>query len=218
MGVRTKGRSVSIEASERRVRLLQWIQSNWSALTAAVLLLIVLVLMIIWLMLPADKLIFPALPPDSTDSFENDLITNAKRSMGSFEVWYKTNILLQLILIATSLAAAMTAALTTSENANMLKKYSVILTAITAALATAQQTFHIRENINSFITSTTRLELLVYDYVSKRGTPDYSANPLKLQKEIMDTYVDIEANRMRAWASIGEQSSGVTSNQPSGAK
>ena len=46
--------------------------------------------------------------------------------------------------------------------------------------------------------------------VSKRETPDYSANPLKLQREIMDTYIDIEANRMRAWASIGEQSSGTT--------
>ena len=208
---------MSIDASGRRGCLLPWIQSNWTALTVAGLFLIVLVLMIIWLMLPPDKLIFPALPSDSKDSFESDLITNAQRGMGSFQVWYKANILLQLILIVTSLAAAVTAALTTSENANKLKNYSVILTAVTAALATAQQTFHIRENINSFITSTTKLELLVYDYVSKRETPDYSANPLKLQREIMDTYIDIEANRMRAWASIGEQSSGATSigKQPS---
>jgi hypothetical protein len=173
--------------------------------------LIILVPTVIFLLQPSDELMLPHPRLDSSDHFENDLGNAVKRSMGNFLWWYRTNIVLQFTLMAASLLAAVTAALTTSENAEMLKKYSVVFTAITAALATAQQTFHVRDNINSFVTSTTRLELLVYDYLSRRnglsknGNSDSSPELLNIQQNIMKTYVDIEANRMRAWASIGEQ-------------
>ena len=190
------------------MRLPQWVQSNWVLTGVGVLFLIILVAIAISLVLPSDELMVPR---PAQDSFEASLGIAVRRSMGSFLWWYRSNIVLQFTLIAASLLATVTAALTTSENANLLKKYSIVFTAITAALATAQQTFHVRENINSFISSTTRLELLVYDYVlrraqlSKEGRSEGSPDLLELQKDITQKYSAIEADRMRAWASIGEQ-------------
>jgi hypothetical protein len=186
------------------------LRSNWAVLTGfGVLLLIVLATVLISLVLPSDELM---VPQPAQDSFEASLGSAVRRSMGSFLWWYRSNVVLQFALIATSLLATVTAALTTSENANILKKYSVVFTALTAALATAQQTFHIKENIESFILSTTKLETLVYDYVSQRAQLGRNGEPndlLKIQKNIMEKYVGIESDRMRAWASIGQQA-----NQP----
>jgi hypothetical protein len=186
------------------------VRSNWAVLTGfGVLLLIVLATVLISLVLPSDELM---VPQPAQDSFEASLGNAVRRSMGSFLWWYRSNVVLQFALIATSLLATVTAALTTSENANILKKYSVVFTALTAALATAQQTFHIKENIESFILSTTKLETLVYDYVSQRAQLGTNGEPnelLKIQKNIMEKYVGIESDRMRAWASIGQQA-----NQP----
>jgi hypothetical protein len=199
------------------VRLPQWVQSNWVLTGFGVLFLIIIVAIAISLVLPSDELM---VPHPAQDSFETSLGIAVRRSMGSFLWWYRSNIVLQFTLIAASLLATVTAALTTSENANLLK---------TAALATAQQTFHVRENINSFILSTTRLELLVYDYVlrraqlSKEGKSEGSPDLLELQKDITQKYSAIEADRMRAWASIGEQTvkgdgsdSGESRGEPQG--
>jgi hypothetical protein len=186
----------------------QWVQSNRVLTGLGVLFLIILITIAISLTLPSDELMIPA---NAQDIFETSLGISARRSMGSFLWWYRSNIVLQFTLIAASLLATVTAALTTSENANVLKKYSIVFTAVTATLATAQQTFHIRENINSFISSTASLELLVYDYVlqrarlSKEGRSEGSPELLELQKQITQKYTDIEADRMRAWASIGDQ-------------
>ena len=190
------------------MRLAEWVQSNRVLTGLGVLFLIILVAIAISLVLPSDELMIPG---KAQDSFENSLGIAVRRSMGSFLWWYRSNIVLQFTLIAASLLATVTAALTTSDNANLLKKYSIVFTAVTATLATAQQTFHIRENINSFISSTSSLELLVYDYVlqraklSKEGRSEGSPEILELQKQITQKYTDIEADRMRAWASIGEQ-------------
>jgi hypothetical protein len=122
------------------VRLPQWVQSNWAVLTGFGVLFLIIV---ISLMLPSDELMVPR---PAQDSFEDSLGNAVRRSMGSFLWWYRSNIVLQFALIAASLLATVTAALTTPENASVLKKYSIVFTAATAALATAQQTFHIREN------------------------------------------------------------------------
>jgi hypothetical protein len=203
---------MNAEDSTTRMRFADWIRSNWKVLsTISALLLIVLVPALIYLALPGDELM--DLP--SSDDFGKALQTSARRSMGSFMWWYKTNIILQITLIAASLAATVAAALTTPQNVEVIKKYSVIFTGLTAAVATAQQTFHVKENINSFITSTWNFELLAYDYASQRAhLTETSVNNeksdkdkiLEIQKDVMQKYVDIESNRMRTWASIGEQS------------
>ena len=190
------------------MRLAEWVQSNRVLTGLGVLFLIILVAIAISLVLPSDELMIPG---KAQDSFENSLGIAVRRSMGSFLWWYVGNIVLQFTLIAASLLATVAAALTTPDNANLLKKYSIVFTAVTATLATAQQTFHIRENINSFISSTSSLELLVYDYVlqraqlSKEGRSEGSSEILELQKQITQKYTAIEADRMRAWASVGEQ-------------
>ena len=179
----------------------------------------------VWLTLPSGELI----DQQALHSFEAFLDNSIRQSMGNFQWWYKSNILIQFTLITTSVLATVTAAITTSENANIVKKYAVVFSAATAALASAQQTFHIRDNISSFITATGSLELLKYEYIVDRsqfdqklwmntGISDKNAiappSLLKLQQNIMKKYVDIETDRMRAWASIGQQTAPVSPAGP----
>lgn len=206
---------MSVEDSRPTTRLPQWVKSNWKILSVVAVSLAIFLPVVVTLGLPGDEL----MDRPSPDSFEAALQTSARRSMGSFMWWYKTNVVLQITLILASLAAAVTAALTTKENVQTIKIWAVLFTAITAAVATAQQTFHVKENINSFIASTWKLELLAYDYASRRarlsepppadGVGDrnkvVSADLLKIQTDIMQKYAEIEAERMRAWSNIGEQ-------------
>ena len=217
---------MSLDDTGSKARVLHWVKSNWKALSVVAVCLVILGPVAISLGLPGDAL----MEPPSTDSFELALQTSARRSMGSFMWWYKTNVVLQVTLVVASLAAAVTAALTTKENAQTIKIWSVLFTAITAAVATAQQTFHVKENINAFIGSTWNLELLAYDYASRKaqlkesptddGVSDknkaISADLLKIQKDIMQRYAEIEADRMRAFGNIGEQTArDLPTNSPS---
>jgi hypothetical protein len=225
---RHAGGPMNIAASETGVRLVQRVQSSWKAIlaTLGIVFLIILVGVGVWLTLPSGEFI----DQQALDSFEGSLDNSIRQSMGNFQWWYKSNILIQFTLITTSVLATVTAAITTSENANAVKKYAVVFTAVTAALASAQQTFHIRDNISSFITATGNLELLKYEYIVHRSQleQEFQANAgnsdknkdippalLQLQQNIMKKYVDIETDRMRAWASIGQQTTPLQASPPS---
>jgi hypothetical protein len=87
------------------------------------------------------------------------------------------------------------------------KKWSVLLTAMTAALTSAQSTFHIRENIEAFVKTAGNLELLQAKYLAKRAEikDDGSHSQiLKLQSDSMQEYVDIMTARMRAYGNAGQ--------------
>jgi hypothetical protein len=110
------------------------------------------------------------------------------------------------------------ASLTTKENAEHVKKWSVFLTAITAALASVQSTFHIRENIGTFIKATVDLNQLQADYLAERASfadelkskdafkPDTQKKLLELHRVYTLRYNVILNDRMHAWSNVGQQS------------
>ena len=195
----------------------QWILNHIIAILGAIVLVLV-VIGAVWFALPNGNVVSsPAL-----DDFEQALDEAIQQNMKNFVWWYKANIVIQSTLILTALFATVAASITTKDNADTLKKYTVFLTAVTVALASVQSTFHIRDNVNSFITASGRLELLESEYLVARAPfeaqlrasagkpPGEKIVPLellKIQQSSLKKYVDIEADRMRAWASIGQQTS-----------
>jgi hypothetical protein len=114
------------------------------------------------------------------------------------------------------------AALTTSQNADRYKIFSVFLTALTASLASVQTTFRLRENLSTFIGASENLKQIESEYKAKKAAKE-NITPhelLELQGTYMKRYLDIEADGMRAWASIGQPAAEkpAPENPPPGGK
>jgi hypothetical protein len=170
---------------------------------------LVLFLTILWF-----NIVPPIFEKKGTDVWVQTLDKYIKHNMQDFTYWYKANIMLQAMIILTALAATILASLTTNENAGTLKKYSILVTAITSAFTAIQSTFHIRENIEAFIRANSELQLLEMEYLINRAGftenqingKEASPGLLKVQYELAKKYVAVESARMRAYASIGAQS------------
>jgi hypothetical protein len=121
----------------------------------------------IYVLMPVMQ--FYGIENSTGDDFEDALNSSMQNNASNFAWWYKSNMLIQFVLIFTALLATVLASLTTQGNAEKIKYWSVILTGITAALASMQSTFHIRENIETFIKSASNLQLLDAVYVEKRA-------------------------------------------------
>ena len=149
-----------------------------------------------------------------------------ENNLNQFVLWYKGNILIQAILILAALAATVTASVTTRDNAERMKKFTITLTALTAALTSFESTFHVKDNVNTFIDAEGKLVTLEFDYLYQRSQYEHvlranvGKDPkdkivpreiVEIQDRLMKRYVEIEAERMRAWASIGQQSAPANS-------
>jgi hypothetical protein len=122
------------------------VQSNWTRKhilsIILALLLIGIVGYVIWRWLPSSKFVGAT---SALDSLEEAFDTAITQNEIMFGVWYKANIVIQFTLIITALLATVLASLTTSENADTLKKFSVLLTAFTAALSSILSTFILKK-------------------------------------------------------------------------
>jgi hypothetical protein len=192
---------------------------NWVNLVMPVTFLLLICLLIgIWFGLPASK----TAGEPSLEGFEEALDMAIDKNKSDFNLWYRSNVVIQCTLIFSALLATVFASLTTKENAEKVKKWSVLLTAMTATLASAQSTFHIRENIETFIRSNGQLSLLEMDYLLERapldpdlrkykksGTdpdPDLERKLTEIRHKYMPKYIDIQEGQMRAWANAGQPS------------
>jgi hypothetical protein len=188
-------------------------------------LLLICLLVGIWFGLPASK----TAGEPSLEGFEEALDMAIDKNKSDFNLWYRSNVVIQCTLIFSALLATVFASLTTRENAEKVKKWSVLLTALTATLASAQSTFHIRENIETFIRSNGQLSLLEMDYLLERAPldadlrkykksgadmdPDLEAKLTEIRHKYMPKYIDIQEGQMRAWANAGQPSAPLESGK-----
>src|SRR5262249_50430314 len=122
-------------------RIVISIRSNSLIYIGIVIFIIALVLFIMWFFNSPVKIV----GDEGKDVYEKVLDEAILTNFNDFSSWYKTNIAIQLMLISAALLATITTAITTPDNASWLKKYAVILTAVTTGLAAIHTTFHIRE-------------------------------------------------------------------------
>jgi hypothetical protein len=198
-------------------KLKDWFQNrvmgaDWFKLIVPMVIILIIVMgILVWLALPKPDYF----PP--TEGYFEKIIADAQQKNASHFAWlYKTNIIIQCVLILTALLAAIFASLTTKDNAEDVKKWSVLLTAVTAALASVLSTFHIRENIESLIKVTLQLNQLEADYLAARASfvdESKDAEKSDTQKKLRDlnrTYTTrfniILDTRMHAYANVGQQS------------
>jgi hypothetical protein len=196
-----------------------WRDLNWADLIMPVTFVLLICLMVgIWYALPASKTV----GEPSLEGFEEALDMAIDKNKHDFNLWYRSNVVIQCTLIFSALLATVFASLTTRDNAERVKKWSVLLTALTATLASAESTFHIRENIETFIRSNGQLALLEMDYLLERapldpdlrkykksGTdpdPDLEMKLTEIRHKYMPKYIDIQTGQMRAWANAGQPS------------
>jgi hypothetical protein len=193
--------------------------TNWvNLIMPLAIFLFVCLLVGVWFALPTSKTV----GEPSIDGFEEALDQAIDKNKSDFHLWYKSNVVIQCALIFSALLATVFASLTTRENAENVKKWSVLLTALTATLASAQSTFHIRENIETFIRSNGQLALLEMDYLLERAPldselrkfkksgadldPDLQMKLTEVRHKYMPRYIDIQTGQMRAWANAGQPS------------
>jgi hypothetical protein len=161
----------------------------------------------IWLASPGSVTISGVTPPP-TDDLEKILVSAIEENMLDFVRWYRANMVLQSLLIGTSILATILAAITNNLNANNMKVLSVLLTAITAALTTVQSTFHIRENIVTFIKADYELEMLEARY--RKEKTNFVPNSRYASLEALryaqtKDWLATQSARMRAYSNIGQQ-------------
>jgi hypothetical protein len=155
----------------------------------------------------------PVISEEARDYWERAIDKQIDKNISDFATWYRFNIVLQAALILTSLFATIAAAVTTSDNIRSIKKYSIVLTAVTSALTAIISTFHIRENIETFIRINGDLQILEWEYLRDRApfmknadASEASPQLLAVQYELSKKFVTIQSARLRAYASIGAQS------------
>jgi hypothetical protein len=155
--------------------------------------------------------------PIKGDYYETLLYKVQRINLDHFELWYKLNIIIQCTLIVAALLAAIFASITTRENAERLKKWSVFLTAVTAAMASFQATFHIRENLDTFIQATADLNQLEADYLADRAKfaeeltdtakIENNIKLLELHRSYIGRFNEVVGRRMHALTNVGQQAS-----------
>ncbi len=195
-------------------------ETNWVNLIMPMGIFLLICLLIgIWFALPTSKTV----GEPSIDGFEEALDQAIDKNKSDFHLWYRSNVVIQCTLIFSALLATVFASLTTKENAENVKKWSVLLTAMTATLASAQSTFHIRENIETFIRSNGQLALLEMDYLLERAPldgdlrkfkksggidmdPDLEMKLTEVRHKYMPKYIEIQMGQMRAWSNAGQPS------------
>ena len=170
-------------------------------------------LVVTWLV--RDTAIYATPTAIPGDHYEELLYKAQRLNLDHFQLWYKLNIIIQCTLIVAALLAAIFASVTTRENAESLKKWSVLLTAVTAAVASFQATFHIRENLDSFIQATIDMNLVEADYLADRAkfvdelkdkaTTETNIQLLELHRKYMGRLNNIVGSRMHALTNIGSQ-------------
>jgi hypothetical protein len=191
--------------------------ADWTKLVVpmGIVLIIVVSANALWRVLPYERDV--EIPPIATDIFEVALDQAIQNNDDEYELWYKSNIIIQCTLIVTALLATVLASTTTAQNADRVKKWSILVTAITAALASLQSTFHVRENLDLFINSSADLTLLETEYLAarsplineakfKRHHKNVDIEKLReLHLKFMPRYLDTLNNSRHAWANVGQQ-------------
>lgn len=120
------------------------------------------------------------------DLFELSLDQMIEKNLTDYKYWHRANIAMQSVLIVTAILATVFAALTTKQNAEQMKNFSIFLTAITPGLTVAFATFHVRENVESFIKTNGALLQLEYDYLKAReAVIDKVKSDRAASKEVM---------------------------------
>jgi hypothetical protein len=186
---------------------------------AASLVVVVSGLTLVWLLLPG---LISGPRPGNFDQFHLLIELAQERNADNFELWYKINIIMQCVLIMTAILATILAAVTTPENSARIRKWTILVTAITAALASAQSVFHIKENLEVFIRAVDDLNRIEYAYLVERAPYEEAMRKdparvpprelLQIQQKYADQISRVTISRMRAWASIGQQ--GASPSRP----
>jgi hypothetical protein len=174
---------------------------------------------VLWF-LPSGELV-----QNTPDDLETVMDKTLAYNLRDYNLFYRINILIQSALILAATFATVFAAITTKDNTEKVKKYSVFLTAVTAGLAAVLSTFHIRDNMDTLIGVTQDLQVLEIKYLAarakviediKKKDPNFTLKKvensaalprelLELQREWLPLYTDILRLRMRAWSNIGSQ-------------
>ena len=192
--------------------------SVWRAAGTAAAVLLVLFLFYHWLGTPAVAIYQTAATPGA--GFERTIQGILSDNFHDFIRWYRANIIIQVLLVSSSLIATILASVTNQQNVMQIKMFSIVLTALTTALISVQSTFHVRDNIETFIKANTDLQLLQSDYELRKAR--FQAGPAnaeleRLVAEKTKDFMKIEEARMRAYAVIGTQpSQNLPANVPLG--
>ena len=211
--------------------LSSWISNNpRKSAIFGVLFAVVFLSIVVWFRSQAFVLVEGGALDSNEQTLDAAIVTNAN----DLQNWYRSNLIIQAILICAGLLATISAASTNKDNTEILKKYTVVLTAITSTLAIVLTTFHIRENVETFIRANADLHSIEADYLAERAKgpvgPILRASAKTAEKakaagtplpasELMDPpelaalwskflprYLEVESARLHAWASVGQQS------------
>jgi hypothetical protein len=100
---------------------LETIRYNWTDYIVPILFIFLFIACIaVWHFLPSGQV---TEKPDEKDEFVKNILYLEGQNFANFGLWYKSNIIIQIILIVTALFATVLASLTTSGNAERIKKW-----------------------------------------------------------------------------------------------
>ena len=131
-------------------------------------------------------------------------------NLHDFNRWYKTNIVIQALTIVAGIFSTIFASLGTQDDAKLLRRAVVVLTAVTTALVSIQATLHIKDNLDTFIKANSDLQVGKFEYERRRDSGSDPADKgkvadVKLKAETLNSLVRVIESRMRAYSAIGAQ-------------
>ncbi len=146
----------------------------------------------------------------SRDQVEIAFANAMKQNLNDFNMWYKSNIVIQSITILSGILSTIVASLATQEKAVIFRRSVIVLTAVTTALIAVQSTFHIKDNLDTFIKANSDLAVSEFDYSFKKDSALFNADKekiaaLSLQRDALTSLVRVVESRMRAYSTIGAQ-------------
>ncbi len=162
-----------------------------------VVLLILIGGLALWSALP-DGLVIE----NTSDDLEAQMDATLLQNFRDYQWWYKGNLLTQVLLILASIGATVFAAITTQRNAETIKKWSVLLTALTAGSAAFLTTFHVRENLEAFIAANEQIQQVEAEYLAERANTlqKLKAKGWDAAVEVPKMLTEIEAQKARQMA------------------
>src|SRR5690348_2523319 len=109
---------------------LAWmLESVWRIAGVIVAVLLVAFLFYHWLGTPAVAIAQAA--PNPAMTFEKTVEDIISANFRDFVRWYRANIIIQVLLVSSSLVATILASVTNQQNVMQIKMFSIVLTALT---------------------------------------------------------------------------------------
>lgn len=159
------------------------------------------------------------------DPFYDYLSAVMRKNASDVDLLVKLNFLVQSVLVVSALIATVLAALTTTATAAKYKIYSIIVTATTSAAASFLTSFHVRDNVNTFVLVEHELNVIEAKYLKERKPFEIEGTVRKNGKEergivlrddaaLLDIHVryveqvsGFVKDRSLSWANVGIQGS-----------